>query len=65
MGDIFLTGTAKATKRYIYIQMIKIGTKKHMSKEHDVIHFLLTKGGIHMSHRKSNDFHIIKPSHVF
>lgn len=36
-----------------------------MSKEQDAVHFLLTKGGIRVSHHKSNDFHIIKPSHAF
>lgn len=34
MGDIFLTGTAKATKMYTYIQLIKAGNKSIMNKEH-------------------------------
>lgn len=39
MGDIFLTGKAKATKMYIYIQLIKVGNKSVMNKEHDASHF--------------------------
>lgn len=35
MGDIFLTGTAKVTKMYIYIQLIK-----------NMMYFPLTKGGM-------------------
>lgn len=39
MGDIFLTGIANITKLYIYIQLIKVGNKSIMNKEHDASHF--------------------------
>lgn len=42
MGNIFLTGTAKVTKTYIYIQPIK-GENKNMNKEHNASNFLPDK----------------------
>lgn len=65
MRDIFLTGTANITKMYIYIQLIKVGNKSIMNKEHDASHFPLKKGGIGVNYSKSNDSHIIKASHGF
>lgn len=45
MGDICLTGTAKVTKMYIYIQLIKVENISIMNREHDASHFPLTQGG--------------------
>lgn len=50
MEDIFVTGIAKVTKMYIYIQLITVGNKSIMNKECDASHFHLKRGGIGVSY---------------
>lgn len=38
-GRYISNGTAKVTKMYIYIQLIKVGNKSIMNKKHDASHF--------------------------
>lgn len=64
MGDKFLTATAKVTKMYIYIQLIKAGKRIILNKEQDASISLGQKEGW-VGHSKSNDFHIIKASYGF
>lgn len=65
MGDIFLTGTAEVTKMYIYIQLISIGNKSIMKKEHDGVTPPDGWRDRSVSYSKSNDVHIMKASHGF